>query len=142
VLRCALVSGFFENTRKGAIVSDTADCLVPKVHPLAREAQPDDPVEIVASPVPGDPALMLECIVDEYAQIGWDANLLTALFRSPEYPVLNELLNFFGPEETRRRIDARLNEVGVFRVTETIAEDESAEEHEPELVPITIRTGR
>ena len=121
---------------------DNSERLVPKVHPKTREAEPDDPSEIVANTVPGDPELMLECIVDEYAQIGWDTNLLMALFRSPEYPVLNELLSYFGPEETRRRIESRLDEVGVFRVHETIAEDEPEEEHEPEFVQITIRTGR
>jgi hypothetical protein len=123
-------------------VFDNSERLVPKVHPKTREAEPDDPSEIVANTVPGDPELMLECIVDEYAQIGWDTNLLMALFRSPEYPVLNELLSYFGPEETRRRIESRLDEVGVFRVHETIAEDEPEEEHEPEFVQITIRTGR
>ena len=49
---------------------------VPKAHPATREMLPEDPLEMQAFEVPGDPELMLRFIVEEYAGIGWDADAI------------------------------------------------------------------
>lgn len=117
--------------------------LVPKVHPLTRETEADDPMEVVANPVPGDPDLMLEGIVEEYAHMGWDADQLMILFRSPYYPLLNEFLHSLGEEETRRRVESHLAVCGVFQVRETIVEDEDeADDEHDDLIQIGLRTDR
>ncbi|HXG09487.1 MAG TPA: hypothetical protein VNK04_06830 [Gemmataceae bacterium] len=117
-----------------------ANNLVPKVHPLTRDVAPEDPMELVATPVPGDPDVMLQCLVQEFAWMGWNADQLLGLFRSPAYPVLNQLREYYGDDVIRQRIHTLLGRSGVFRVQETIAADpEPAEEEEPELIPLSVR---
>jgi len=118
--------------------------MVPKVHPLTRETEVDDPMEVVANPVPGDPDLMLEGIIEEYAHMGWDADQLMMLFRSPYYPLLHEFRRALGDEEIRRRIEAHMAICGVFQVRETIAEDDEAfhADDGSDLIQIGLRTGR
>lgn len=112
--------------------------LVPKVHPMAREIEQNDPMELIATPVQGDPEFMLECLVEEYVWMGWDAEALLAVFHSPEYPVLNQLLAYFGEADVRRRIETLLGQSGSLRFCETIAPDvDPEEEHEPELLQLS-----
>ncbi len=111
---------------------------VPKVHPITRSVEADDPLELVANPVQGDPEVMLDCMVQEFAWMGWVADDLLQLFHSPDYPVLNQLREHFGDDDVRRRIESLLKRVGVFRVRETIAEDVEPEEDEPELIPLSV----
>ena len=111
---------------------------VPKVHPLSRQVEPEDPMELVATPAPGDPGVMLECVVQEFAWMGWDAEQLLALFHSPAYPVLNQLLEHYGEAEVRRRVEGLLARSGVFRVHETIADDPEPEGEEPELIQVSV----
>jgi hypothetical protein len=115
-----------------------AQTWVPKVHPLTREVEPEDPLELVATPAPGDPGVMLECVVQEFAGMGWDADQLLALFHSPAYPVLNQLLEHYGTGEVRRRVGALLARSGVFRVREVIADDPEPEEEEPDLIQVSV----
>jgi hypothetical protein len=111
---------------------------VPKVHPLTREVEPDDPMELVANPVQGDPEVMLQCLVQEFAWMGWDADQLLQLFHSPEYPVLNQLLAHYGPEQVRRRVESLLAETGVFRFQARVEEaPELDEDDEPDLIQIS-----
>jgi hypothetical protein len=115
------------------------DRWAPKVHPATRAVESDDPLELVAEPVPGDPDVMLECLVQEFAGLGWDADQLLSLFHSPAYPVLNQLLARYGAAEVRRRVGALLGRTGVFRVREVI-DDDPADDDEPELIQLNIIT--
>lgn len=112
---------------------------VPKVHPATREVEADDPMELIAEAPPGDPDVMLTCVVQEFAGLGLDADEVFGMFHSPEYPALNQLLAQFGPAEVYRRIDELLSRSGVFRVRATIAEDPDPEDDEPELIQLTVR---
>lgn len=113
----------------------------PKVHPLTREVEAEDPMELMANPVQGDPEVMLQCIVEEFAWMGMEADELLGLFHSPMYPVLNQLLEHFGEETVRQRVQTLLGGAGVlFRVQETIADDPTPEdEDEPVLVQLSLR---
>jgi hypothetical protein len=113
------------------------DQRAPKVHPLSRGIEPDDPLELVAEPVEGDPDVMLECLILEFAAMGYESEQLLAMFQSPFYPVLNLLLEHHGAEEIERRVEALVQRAGVFRVRETISEDpELEDEAGPELVQL------
>lgn len=112
------------------------DRWVPKVHPLARDAAPEDPLELVAEPVAGDPAVMLECILQEFCWMGYSAEQLLGLFCNPGYPVLCQLREHYGDEEIRRQVEALVSRWGVLRFRETVVEPE--EEPETDLVQITL----
>jgi hypothetical protein len=124
-------------------VPATTEEFVPKVHPLTREVEADDPLEVIAKPVAGgDPACMLRCVLEEYAWMGWGEDQLLALFRSPEYPVLNQLLAHFGEPAVREQIADLLGEAGAPLYQATVCETEpepDEDHHEPELIQLTVR---
>ena len=122
----------------------SAPPLVPKVHPLDRELLADDPMELMANIVSGDPALMLRCMIDEYVWMGWDADELFGLFRSPEYPALRSLLDHFGEARVRAEIEEMLQGMAGVRVTAIVDETpdpDLIEDHsdEGELIQLSLR---
>jgi hypothetical protein len=113
------------------------DQFVPKVHPLDRLAEADDPLELVAEHVVGDPDVMLECILQEFVWMGWSEAELLSLFHHPGYPVLGQLRAYFGDAEVERRVAALLARSGRLRFHETIVEpDPEPEDHGLELLQI------
>jgi hypothetical protein len=111
---------------------------VPKVHPLSRAAEPDDPMTLSATAVPGDADVLIRALVQEYAGMGWDAGQIAALFHDPFYPMLHSLLEAFGAAGIRERIDAVFERYGVFRFRVTV--HEAPDDAEPEVVQIgTLR---
>ena len=95
---------------------------VPKVHPMSRDVGADDPFEVNAEMVVGDPDLMMECILQEFALMGMTAEELISLFHNPGYPVLCELRGFLGDEAVRNRVQALIGRWGVMRYREVHAE--------------------
>jgi hypothetical protein len=112
---------------------------VPKVHPATRPVEPEDPMTLEAIPVAGDPDLMLRCLVEEYAWMGWDTEEIFRLFRDPSYPVLYSLLRAIGEEKIRDKIQSILGQTAVLRFAGTVREDIEPVEPEPELVELGIR---
>lgn len=102
----------------------TDDRWVEKVHPLSRQATEEDPLELMAQPAVGDPDVMFECILQEFAWMGWGVEQLWSLFHHPAYPVLTQLRDFFGDAETRRRVEAFAASWGQLKFRETIVEAE------------------
>ncbi len=52
-----------------------------------KPAEPDDPMALVGVGLPaGDPDLMAECLVDEYARLGLGDEALLRIFRDPAFP--------------------------------------------------------
>jgi hypothetical protein len=122
-------------------MSASASSWVEKVHPLSRGVEADDPMELVATPACGDPDVMLEAFVQEFAQMGFGADELYQMFRSPAYPVLHQLGDYLGEPELRRKIDELVTRTGVFRFQETIVEEiELDEDEHGELIPLTVRS--
>lgn len=114
-------------------MSDPGPHATPKIHPATREILPEDPLEMQAFEVPGDPLLMLRLLVEEYASMGWGAKAIMQLARDPNYQAFHGLLRFFGDEELTARVDQVLSRCGVMRV--------KTEEREPipvELVQIEL----
>jgi hypothetical protein len=110
--------------------------LVSKVHPATREVGPEDPFELYATPAPGEPEVLLRCLVQEYAWMGWDAEKILALFGDPFYPALHGLLELYGAEGVRRRVEALLGRTGVLHVRATVQEAHMDEDDGPELIQI------
>ena len=95
---------------------------VPKIHPASREILPDDPLEMHAFEIPGDPELMLRLLVEEYARIGWGVDDVMQLARDPNYTAFYGLRRSLGEEVLRRRVAEILARCGVIRVTATETE--------------------
>jgi hypothetical protein len=110
--------------------------LVPKVHPATRPVEADDPFSLHATAVSGEPEVMLECLVQEYAWMGWNTEQILDLFRDPGYPALASLLDFFGADDVRRRVEVVLKRMGVFRVSGTVRDEPESQEEEPELIQL------
>jgi hypothetical protein len=123
-------------------MNDGAANWVPKVHPATRAAEQDDPLTLHAIPVGGDPEMMLHCVVQEYAWMGWGADDILALFRDPGYPVLGALLSWYGEEGLRERLRATLRQTGVFHYEATVSEEPDDDREEPELIQIGNRGRR
>lgn len=96
--------------------------LVPKVHPVTRRIEPEDPMTLNATEVEGDPDLMVRAVVQEYSWIGWDPDQVLTLFRDPAYPVLHQLWRTLGDAEIAARIASIVNGVGTFRFRSTMIE--------------------
>lgn len=86
-----------------------------KPHPKDRPIEPEDPLNLHAVEVPGDPERMLRLLVEEYARMGWDLESLLRLFREPFYRAAHGLWLLYGEEELRRRISDALARCGVIR---------------------------
>ena len=83
----------------------TSRRFVRKFHTATRHVELNDSLMLFANPAMRDFEWMLESVVEDFAGLGYDADELTNLFRRPAYPVLNKLLDYFGPAEIRRRVD-------------------------------------
>jgi hypothetical protein len=115
------------------------DRFVPKVHPATRPVEPEDPYTLHATSVGGDPEVMLQCLVQEYAWMGWDGAQILALFQDPFYPSLNHLWQVYGAEYIRDRVNSLLRETGVFRFRGTVVDGPEDEPEEgPELVQLGL----
>lgn len=111
---------------------------VPKTHPLDRAIEPDDPMELTAHAVAGDPEEMLDSLLQEYAWLGLHPGELLRLFQSPMYPVLNQLFEHFGQTAIERRIFDLMGENALVRFTEEIDDSVDDEERTPELIEIGL----
>lgn len=99
----------------------TRDTYVPKVHPATRAVEPDDPMNLYAVEVPGDPELMLRLLVEEYARMGFGLDALLSLFRDPFYVAAHGLWLHYGEDELKRRLIVLLGRVGIMRTTTTVS---------------------
>jgi hypothetical protein len=119
-------------------MATTPERFVPKVHPATRPVEPEDPMTLHATAVFGDPEIMLQCVIQEYAWMGWDAEQILALFHDPFYPALHELLRMYGESAIRQRIAAVLGTMGVFRFEGTVHDEPEPASEEPELVELGV----
>ena len=85
-------------------------------HPKNQPLKADDPMEMMAAPANGDPLVMLDGIVEEYARMGWGREQIRELFDTPFFQATHGLKKLLGKEEIERRIEATLVRCGVFRI--------------------------
>ncbi|MFQ5748863.1 MAG: hypothetical protein ACE5H3_05315 [Planctomycetota bacterium] len=86
-------------------------------HPKDRSLEPGDPMQLQGGFAGGDPALMLDCLIEEYAHMGRDAAEIRELFEDPGYQATRALADLFGAGFVRRRIATVLSRCGVIRTT-------------------------
>jgi hypothetical protein len=117
----------------------TADVarFVPKVHPASRPAEAEDPLLMEGRCVAGDPDLMLRCVVQEYAGLGWGAEQVLGLFADPDYPALGELQCRYGSAGLRERVEGLLRpaRLPTFRVSVWEAPESGPE---PEAIELGV----
>jgi hypothetical protein len=120
-------------------MSQPAERFVPKVHPATRAVEPEDPMTLHAVMLTGDPEVMLECLVQEYAWMGWGTEQILSLFRDPFYPALNELQRHCGEAAIRDRVTSLVRQMGVIRCQVVEREETEQAEPGPELIELGIR---
>lgn len=84
-------------------------------HPRERSPEPDDPMSLGAQGVPGDTELMLDCLIEEYARMGWPAEKILLLFDRPFFQATHGLNELYGATAIRQRIDSVIARCGVLR---------------------------
>ena len=82
----------------------------------AKPPEPDDPMHMQAESVVGDQHVMLECVIEEFARMGWDANQIARLFENPFFLASHGLAKQLGPEAVHECIEQTLQRCGVFRI--------------------------
>lgn len=82
---------------------------------LSKTPEPDDPMSMEAELVSGDPLLMLDCLIEEFARLGWDAKRIGNMFENPFFLASHGLAQRFGQEAVRERIQQTLRQCGVYR---------------------------
>lgn len=97
-----------------------------KVRPATRGLVPDDPMNRHAVQVPGDPEVMLQVLVEEFACTGWTLDAIRELAWDPFDEILHGLWEHYGDDEFCRRVREILSHCSVMRTIhcETPAEDE------------------
>jgi hypothetical protein len=90
-------------------------------HPRDRAIEPEDPMLLTAEPVDGDPLVMLDSLIEEYAGLGWDGPHIRRIFDTPFFQATWGLARLFGPEFIAARIDAVLQRRGSMRFRTTHA---------------------
>ena len=88
-------------------------------HPKDRPIEPADPMLLSAEQIDGNPGVMLESLIEEFARMGMPADQIQKLFQERSYQATYSLTERFGEEEVRRRINQTLERCGVYRYTET-----------------------
>jgi hypothetical protein len=91
-----------------------------------------------ATAVGGDSEVMLRCLVQEYAWMGWDAERILDLFRDPYYPALYGLFLLFGENGVRERVAAVLASTGVFHFDGSVYDE--PDQAGPELIELGVPT--
>ena len=95
---------------------DHSDAHPKPEHPKDRPLKPDDPLEMMAATANGDPLVMPDGIVEEYARMGWGRVQIAELFDNPFFQATHGLKKLLGKVEIDRRIEATLKRCGVFRI--------------------------
>jgi len=85
-------------------------------HPKDRPMKAEDPLQLNALELDGDPDVLLTCLVEEFARMGWDADMILRTFSQEEYQGPSRLLRALGPEGARRRIEAIIARCGVWKM--------------------------
>lgn len=80
-----------------------------------KPADSDDPLQMHAEPVSGDQGVMLECLIEEFARMGWNAQQIAQLFEDPFFLASHSLANRLGRNAVNECIERTLRRCGVLR---------------------------
>ncbi|MEE9510808.1 MAG: hypothetical protein V3V79_01725 [Gammaproteobacteria bacterium] len=82
----------------------------------AKPCKPDDPMQLKGDLVAGDQRVMLECLIEEFARMGWNGRQIARLFEKPFFLASHSLAKRFGRQAVHECIEQTLERCGVFRV--------------------------
>jgi hypothetical protein len=99
-----------------------------------KPPEPDDPMQIRAEWMTGDQRVMLECLIEEFAHMGWDENQIAQMFENPFFLAAHGLRKRFGRKAVRKCIRQTLQRCGVFRC----AISKSKPTQKSQLVPVPV----
>jgi hypothetical protein len=86
-------------------------------HGSEKKPEQDDPYELVGNTVPGgDTTLMAECLVEEFALLGWEKPDITRMFYNPFYQAAHLYYQTHGKTAVQHLVDRVLARCGVVRV--------------------------
>ena len=99
-----------------------------------KPAAPDDPMQVRGDSVPGDQQVMLQCLIEEFARMGWNANQIGLLFENKFFLASHGLAERIGQKAVRQCIEQTLQRCGIFR----FAMSESGPNQEPRVCTIPV----
>jgi len=99
---------------------------------MSKPIEPDYPMELNGTEIAGDVGLMIDCIVEEYANIGWGEAKIMQIFEKPFFQSTYNLARAMPPGKLRERVRNVLGRCGVVRIAISQAEHISADNHSPE----------
>lgn len=74
-------------------------------HGSDKDAEADDPMELIGTPAPGDPEFMLRCFIEEYVRMGKTKEQLMSIFENSFYESANAMLERYGREAVEAMVD-------------------------------------
>ena len=83
---------------------------------MSKPLQADDPMELHTTELTGDRDLMLDCIIEEYATMGWSEENILLIFDRPFFQATYNLARSMDPDTLRRRVRSVIARCGVVRV--------------------------
>ncbi len=100
----------------------------------AKPAAADDPMQVRGDSVPGDQQVMLQCLIEEFARMGWNADQIGLLFENKLFLASHGLAERLGQKAVRECIEQTIQLCGVFRFEMS----ESKPNKEPRICPILV----
>lgn len=105
-----------------------------RTHPADRPVQPEHPMMLDGGIVPGDPALMATCMVEELLMMGMAPDQLRAMTRSAEYQALHAARRALGDQAMDALVDDAIRRIGWVR--------HRTMEHHGDVQSVTLTVGR
>lgn len=85
-------------------------------HGSEKKPERDDPYELVGNTVPGgDIRLMAECLVEEFALLGWEKGAIIQMFHNPFYQAAHLYYKAYGKSGVQNLVDQVLARCQVVR---------------------------
>jgi len=104
------------------------------VHPADRPAEPDHPMSLHGDVIPGDPALMATCMIEELLMLGTPADELRAMTRSPQFQAFYAARSALGDEVFDHLLDDAIRRIG--------SVGHRTREHGGDIQSVTLTIGR
>jgi hypothetical protein len=103
-------------------------------HPRDRAIQADDPMMLEPVEIDGDPEIMIDCLIEEFARMGWDTPTIVRMFDDPFYEGPYRARQLYTAEAFAARVRRVLARCGTMRVRLV----ECAHDQGPEEKPVVL----
>ncbi len=110
------------------------------IAPESKPLDPDDPMEIKAAVIAGDERLMMECLIEEFAHLGWSAKKIAGMFDQPCFLATHGLEQRFGRQAVVDCIEHTLARCGVFHFEMKKTSTQIDEAASPARGSVTVET--